>query len=67
LSTERVNDHQVDVAKKFEEYGHLLVASDAADLPDVINKLKSFVPKQRSAAPCAVADRISRFLNSVKT
>ena len=64
---EHVNDHQVDIARKFEKYGHLLVASDVADLPDAIHKLKNFVPKERSAAPQAVAERISRFLNSVKS
>ena len=64
---EHVNDHQVDIAKKFEEYGHLLVARDVADLPDVIDKLRNFVPKERSAAPRAVADRISRFLSGVKS
>lgn len=64
---EHVNDHQVDIAKKFEKYGHLLVASDVAGLPDAIAKLKDFVPRERSAAPRAVADRISRFLNGVKS
>ena len=58
---------RVDIAGKSEKYGHLLVASDIADLPDVIHKLKNFVPKERSTAPQAVADRINRFLNSVKS
>lgn len=63
---EVVNDHQLAIAKKFEELGHILVAYDTTDLPDCISKLKSFVPKERKANPEAVADRISCFLNSMR-
>jgi UDP-N-acetylglucosamine transferase subunit ALG13 len=61
-----VNDHQVAIAKKFSELGHILVAYDTADLPERISQLKSFVPKERKANPEAVADRIIRFLNSLQ-
>jgi len=63
---EVVNDHQAAIARKFEELGHILVAYDVEDLPDGINKLKSFVPRKRNANPDAVADRIRRFLNSLQ-
>jgi UDP-N-acetylglucosamine transferase subunit ALG13 len=62
---EHVNDHQVDIAKKFEENGHLLVAYDRADLPDCLQRLKNFVPKERVATPHKVADRLRRFLDSI--
>jgi UDP-N-acetylglucosamine transferase subunit ALG13 len=63
---EVVNDHQLAIAKKFSELGHILVAYDTADLPERISQLKSFVPKERKANPEAVADRIIRFLNSLQ-
>jgi beta-1,4-N-acetylglucosaminyltransferase len=63
---EVVNDHQLAIARKFSELGHILVAYDAADLPDCIRRLKSFVPRERKADPNAVADRIIRFLNGLR-
>jgi UDP-N-acetylglucosamine transferase subunit ALG13 len=63
---EHVNDHQVAIARKFSELGHILVADDVEDLPDGIRRLKNFVPKERIAAPSTVADRIRRFLNSLR-
>lgn len=63
---EVVNDHQLAIAKKFSELGHILVAYDIADLPERIRQLKSFVPKERKANPDAVADRIRCFLNSLR-
>ncbi len=64
---EVVNDHQLGIAERFSELGHILAAYGVEDLPDGIHKLKNFVPKERSADPQAVAERISRFLNSVKS
>jgi beta-1,4-N-acetylglucosaminyltransferase len=63
---EVVNDHQVAIAKRFSELGHILAVYDAKDLLDGIRKLKNFVPKERKANPNAVADRIRRFLNSLQ-
>lgn len=62
---EVVNDHQVDIARKFSELGHILAAYDIEDLSSVILKLKDFVPKERKAEPEKVADRIVRFLDSL--
>ncbi len=64
---EVVNDHQLGIAKKFSELGHILAAYGVEDLPEGIRRLGDFVPKERSAAPQAVADRISRFLSNVKS
>jgi UDP-N-acetylglucosamine transferase subunit ALG13 len=63
---EVVNNHQVAIAKKFSELGHILVAYDAKDLSHEIRHLKNFVPKERMATPNAVADRICRFLKSLR-
>ena len=62
---EVVNDHQVAIARKFEELGHILVAYQEEDLPEKVKKLKSFVPRPRKNQTKAVADRIARFLDEV--
>lgn len=64
-SGEVVNDHQVGIARRFEQLGHILVAYDVEDLPDGIRRLKNFVPRKRKVSPHAVTNRIRRFLNSL--
>ena len=62
---EVVNDHQVALAKKFSELGHILAVNNADDLPDGIRRLKNFIPKERPANPQAVVERIALFLRSL--
>ncbi|MFC1633193.1 glycosyltransferase [Planctomycetota bacterium] len=62
---EVVNDHQVAIARKFEELGHLLVAYEPEELPEKIKRLKTFELVKRTAAPEAVADRIAGFLHEL--
>jgi len=62
---EVVNDHQLAIARKFEQLGYLLVAYEAEDLPAKVGKLKSFVPQDRQPQTKIVADRISAFLNEL--
>ena len=62
---EVVNDHQVAIARKFEELGHILVAYDADELPEKIQRLKTFVLTERTSHPEAVAERISTFLSGI--
>ena len=62
---EVVNDHQLVIARKFEQLGYLLVAYEAEDLPAKVGKLKSFVPQNRQPQAKIVADRISAFLNEL--
>lgn len=62
---EHVNDHQVAIARKFEELGHILVAYDAKDLPQKMKKLRTFIPRKRKAQPQAVAERIKQFLKEI--
>jgi beta-1,4-N-acetylglucosaminyltransferase len=59
---EVVNNHQLAIAKKFEELGYLLVAYGAGDIPAKIEQLKSFVPQARQPQAKLVADRIAVFL-----
>jgi beta-1,4-N-acetylglucosaminyltransferase len=62
---EVVNDHQIDIAKKFEQLGYLLVAYNAEDVPAKMSQLESFVPQERRACPDIVAARISAFLDEL--
>lgn len=62
---EVVNDHQVAIARKFEELGHILVAYREDELPHKIEQLKSFIPCERHVQTEAVANRIANFLQSL--
>jgi UDP-N-acetylglucosamine transferase subunit ALG13 len=64
---EVVNDHQVDIARRFSELGHILAAYDTEELTSVVPQLKIFIPKERKAEPEKVASRISRFLDELRT
>ena len=63
---EIVSDHQISIARRFSELGHILVAYNAADLPEGIRGMKNFIPRKRETHPHAVADRIRRFLDSLQ-
>jgi len=62
---EVVNDHQVDIARKFEKLRYLLVAYQEADLPMKIEELKTFRPKERRPQTELVVARISMFLSEL--
>jgi len=62
---EVVNDHQVAIANKFEQLGHLLVAYETEQIPEKLEQLKTFVPRKREAQPQAVAERIAQFLRDI--
>lgn len=64
---EVVNDHQVAIARKFSELGHILVAYEVTDLPDRIRKLKNFIPRDGKINIEAVVNRIRCFLDSLQT
>jgi UDP-N-acetylglucosamine transferase subunit ALG13 len=62
---EVVNNHQFEIAEKFEELGHILVAYQKDDLPEKIIQLKSFTPRARGNQAKAVSNRIAEFLNEI--
>jgi len=62
---EAVNDHQVAIAKRLSELGHLLVAYELEDLPEKIKGLEHFVPKERCTQVEAVVTRIVQFLGQI--
>lgn len=59
---EAVNDHQLAIARKFEEFRHILVAHTENEIAEKIKQLKSFVPQPRRNQTGAVVDRIATFL-----
>ena len=63
---EVVNDHQVGIARKFEQAKLLLVAYEAQELPTCLPRLKTFRPAKRQCEVEAVVKRISRFLQEIK-
>jgi len=62
---EVVNDHQVAIARKFEELGHILAVYDIKDLLQKMKQIRTFVPRKRRAQPEAVANRIAQFLDEL--
>ena len=42
---EHVNNHQLELALKFERMGYLLVCRDGDDLQKIFEKAKTFIPK----------------------
>ena len=60
---EVVNDHQVAIACKFEQLGHLLVAHGPDEVAGKMGLLRGFQPTPRPIQPEAVAGRIAEFLN----
>ena len=62
---EVVNNHQVEIIRKFEKRGYLLAAYDVKELPEKIEALKSFEPQKRNIQAEKVAKRISKFLNQL--
>jgi UDP-N-acetylglucosamine transferase subunit ALG13 len=62
---EAVNNHQVEIARRFEQLGHLLAAYTVEELPDKIKQLSTFHPKPRASQAHLVAQRIAQFLEEL--
>ena len=61
-----VNDHQLAIARKYQELSYSLVAYDAKEVPDKIDELKSFVPRERKTRVAEVVNRITEFLEGLR-
>ncbi len=62
---EHVNDHQVAIAKKFEQLGHLITACSGEEVPEKIKALDRFVPTERKKSVDAVTERIASFIQQI--
>lgn len=62
---EVVNDHQVAIAQRFEERGHLLAAYSEEQLETMLPRLLTFVPRPRVVDPSAVSAVIAAFLKDM--
>ena len=63
--SENINDHQVATAAKFEELGHVLAVYEEDQIPQRLEDIKTFIPKQRDTQVDKVVERISEFLNCI--
>ena len=63
---EVVNNHQVEIAKRFEQSGHLLAAYNPSDLVEKIKQLKAFVPRKRKTQIESVSNEIANYLSHLK-
>jgi len=64
---EVVNDHQLDIVRKFEQDGFIMAAYEVEQLPEKLNAIKTFVPQRRQSHVEAVTARISVFLSELCT
>lgn len=62
---EVVNDHQVAIARKFEQLGHMLVAYEPPELARKMQMLAAFRPNPRHVCPETVVGRIVEFLHGL--
>jgi len=62
---EVVNNHQVSIAKRFEQHGYLLAAYNVDQLSEKMRALKVFKPCKRQPQTEKVVERISGFLADV--
>ena len=63
---EVVNDHQIAIARRFEQLGYILVAYEPEDLAMKLTQLKTFVPHKRQVKSQAVVERITQFLKKIE-
>jgi UDP-N-acetylglucosamine transferase subunit ALG13 len=61
---EVVNDHQVSLAKTFNDVGYLVGVEDESQMAEGIMRLKTFLPRPRQNQSYAVIRRITKFLES---
>jgi beta-1,4-N-acetylglucosaminyltransferase len=62
---EVVNDHQVAIARKFEQLGHVLAAYEPDQIAGKMSLLKTFVPQPRQACPEAVGRYLADYLSKL--
>jgi len=63
---EVVNNHQLDITKRFGELQHLLFASDEIEFPEKIKQLGLFIPHPRENQAKKVSERIRVFLRLLR-
>ena len=63
--SEHINDHQVATAEKFEELGHVLAVYEEDQIPQRLEDIRTFTPRQRYTQVDKVVERISDFLNCI--
>jgi UDP-N-acetylglucosamine transferase subunit ALG13 len=62
---EVVNNHQVGIAQRFSQTGHLIVAMDETELSEKYRQLSTFTPSPRHNQVARVVDRVKKYLESL--
>jgi len=62
---EVVNDHQLEIARRFASLKHLLMAEEPEELAEKLNILTDFKPNTRETQVQAVQERICQFLQTL--
>jgi len=62
---EVVNDHQVAIARRFEQMGYIFAVYDTDRFQQRIEEFLSFIPRPRENNAEAVIDRINKFLSEI--
>ncbi len=62
---EVVNDHQAELAVRFQVLGHILLAEDELQLAERMRQLRGFTPRPRESNPAAVARGINHYLEQL--
>lgn len=65
--SEVVNNHQVALANKFSEMGHLIMADREDQVLEKLGKLLDFQPRARETQVDIVQERLGQFLSDIKS
>ena len=61
---EHVNDHQIQIAEKFEKNGYVKCIIDLKDLDNIIKSMKSFIPRTYESGNKKILLIIENYINN---
>lgn len=61
---EHVNDHQIQIAEKFEKNGYVRIVTDLDKLGDIIKSMKDFEPKKYISGNEKILSIIEDYINN---
>jgi len=62
--SEHVNDHQIQIVNNFNDNGYVIGIANVSDLPEAINKIDKFIPKEYVGNSNRIADIISNYIDN---
>lgn len=61
---EHVNDHQIQIAERFEKNGYVKCIIDLKDLDNIIKSMKSFIPRKYESGNKKILLIIENYINN---